>query len=119
MEKKLEMVMKVFGLANAKTSVGCTITTEPVDNAYYELAEVTQALAYLEQEGVRYIQTDYNGFEIEFEEIKNLIKDEDESSVQCWIRADGTVEFLVLTNEKMQAAFEQVEETVSIFQQQG
>ena len=116
MELKMKMVTKVFGLASDKVSVDCVITTKSVDDAYYNLTEASHALEYVVQEGVNYVRTDYSGFELEVEEIKAFIAEEDEAAVQCWIRTNGVVELIVLTNENMKQAYEQVDETVKIFE---
>lgn len=116
MELKMKMVTKILGLASDKVSVDCAITTKSVDDAYYNLTEASHALEYMVQEGVNYVRTDYSGFELEVEEIKAFIAEEDEAAVQCWIRTNGVVELIVLTNENMKQAYEQVDETVKIFE---
>lgn len=116
MLNKLEMVSKVFELASDKVTVDCALTTDSVDKAYYSLTEASHALEYMVQEGVRYIRTDHLGFENELEEIKSFIGEEDEAAVQCWIRTNDVVELIVLTNENMKQAYEQVDETVKIFE---
>lgn len=116
MLNKLEMVSKVFELISDKVSVDCAVTTELVDKAYYRLTEASHALEYMVQEGVRYIRTDHLGFENELEEIKSFIAEEDEAAIQCWIRTNDVVELIVLTNENMKQSYEQVDETVRIFE---
>lgn len=116
MLNKLEMVSKVFELVSDKVSVDCAVTTESVDNAYYSLTEASHALEYMVQEGVRYVRTDHLGFENELEEIKTFIAEEDEAAVQCWIRTNDVVELIVRKNDNMKQAYEQVDETVKIFE---
>lgn len=114
MENKMDILGRLFGLASSTVCVDCCVTTPHIDAAYAEFVETAGGEAIIQEmanQGVRYIKTDLNGIDLVIDEIYSLVREnEGEMSIQCWLRSNGDVEFIILDNETMSLAYEQAED---------
>lgn len=114
MENKMDILGRLFGLASSTVCVDCCVTTPHIDVAYTEFVETAggeDIIQEMANQGVRYIKTDLNGVDLVIDEIDSLVrKNEGEMSIQCWLRSNGDVEFIILDNKTMSLAYEQAED---------
>lgn len=114
MENKMDILGRLFGLASSTVCVDCCVTTPHIDAAYIEFVETAGGEAIIQEmanQGVRYIKTDLNGVDLVIDEIYSLVREnEGEMSIQCWLRSNSDVEFIILDNETMSLAYEQAED---------
>ena len=114
MENKMDILGRLFGLASSTVCVNCCVTTPHIDAEYTDFVETAggeDIIQEMANQGVRYIKTDLNGVDLVIDEIYSLVREnEGEMSIQCWLRSNGDVEFIILDNEAMSLAYEQAED---------
>lgn len=114
MENKMDILGRLFGLASSTVCVDCCVTIPHIDAVYTGFVETDGGEAIIQEmanQGVRYIKTDLNGVDLVIDEIDSLVREnEGEMSIQCWLRSNGDVEFIILDNETMSLAYEQTED---------
>lgn len=117
MENKMDILGRLFGLASSTVCVDCCVTTPHIDAAYTEFVETAGGEAIIQEmanQGVRYIKTDLNGVDLFIDEIDSLVREnEGEMSIQCWLRSNGDVEFIILNNDVMSQAYSQAEDMLT------
>lgn len=122
MEKKMDVVCRLFSYSSDKVCIDVCMSTPHIDVAYAEIVGSTGADNFIQemmQQGVRYIKTTLDEVDLVIDEIDSMIREsEGEMSIQTWIRSNGDVEFIILSDDVMEQAYDQAAGIVSTLNNQ-
>lgn len=122
MEKKMDVVCRLFSYSSDKVCIDVCMSTPYIDVAYTEIVGSTGADNFIQemmQQGIRYIKTTLDEVDNYIDEIDSMIKENDgEMSIQTWIRSNGDVEFIILSDDVMEQAYDQAAGIVSALNNQ-
>lgn len=122
MEKKMDVVCRLFSYSSDKVCIDVCMSTPHIDVAYAEIVGSTGADNFMQemmQQGIRYIKTNLDEVDNYIDEIDSMIRENDgEMSIQTWIRSNGDVEFIILSDDVMEQAYDQAAGIVSALNNQ-
>lgn len=122
MEKKMDVVCRLFSYSSDKVCIDICMSTPHIDLAYTEIVGSTGADNFIQemmQQGIRYIKTNLDEVDLVIDEIDSMIRENDgEMSIQTWIRSNGDVEFIILSDDVMEQAYDQAAGIVSALNNQ-
>lgn len=122
MEKKMDVVCRLFSYSSDKVCIDVCMSTPHIDVAYTEIVGSTGAENFMQemmQQGIRYIKTTLEEVDLVIDEIDSMIgENTGEMSIQTWIRSNGDVEFIVLSDDVMEQAYDQAAGIVSALNNQ-
>ena len=122
MEKKMDVVCRLFSYSSDKVCIDVCMSTPHIDAAYTEIVGSTGAENFMQemmQQGIRYIKTTLEEVDLVIDEIDSMIgENTGEMSIQTWIRSNGDVEFIVLSDDVMEQAYDQAAGIVSALNNQ-
>lgn len=122
MEKKMDVVCRLFSYSSDKVCIDVCMSTPHIDVAYTEIVGSTGADNFIQemmQQGIRYIKTTLDEVDNYIDEIDSMIREsEGEMSIQAWIRSNGDVEFIILSDDVMEQAYDQAAGIVSALNNQ-
>lgn len=111
MEKKMDVVCRLFSYSSDKVCIDVCMSTPHIDVAYTEIVGSTGADNFIQEmvnQGIHYIKTNLDEVDLVIDEIDSMIREsEGEMSIQAWIRSNGDVEFIILSDDVMEQAYDQ------------
>lgn len=121
-EKKMDVVCRLFSYSSDKVCIDVCMSTPHIDVAYTEIVGSTGAENFMQemmQQGIRYVKTTLDEVDLVIDEIDSMIgENTGEMSIQTWIRSNGDVEFIVLSDDVMEQAYDQAAGIVSALNNQ-
>lgn len=121
-DKKMDVMCRLFSYASDMVCIDVCMSTPHIDVAYIEIVGSTGADNFIQEmvnQGIRYIKTTLEEVDNVIDEIDSMIREsEGEMSIQAWIRSNGDVEFIILSDDVMEQAYDQAAGIVSALNNQ-
>lgn len=121
-DKKMDVMCRLFSYASDTVCIECCMSTPHIDVAYTEIVGSTEADNFIQEmvnQGIRYIKTTLEEVDLVIDEIDSMIRENTgEMSIQTLIRSNGDVEFIILSDDVMEQAYDQAAGIVSALNNQ-
>ena len=121
-DKKMDVMCSLFSYASDTVCIDVCMSTPHIDVAYTEIVGSTGADNFMQEmvnQGIRYVKTTLEEVDLVIDEIDSMIRENTgEMSIQAWIRSNGDVEFIILSDDVMEQAYDQAAGIVSALNNQ-